>query len=102
MPKFIGVTLQTLNERLGPAGEKGMSPGSTSTRHRFHMVWQCQGPSAPACFAYTEAPDTPMPANLSPWEQELFDNAPLPKHGWTLKPCPQHRNVFADFPEEPD
>jgi hypothetical protein len=79
-----------------------MSGGSGLHRHAFRILWPCNGPSASGCFATAEASDVPMPPDLTPWEQELFDKAPLPKDGWTLVPCPQHRNTFADHPEEPD
>ncbi|MGA8840412.1 MAG: hypothetical protein WB491_07965 [Candidatus Aquilonibacter sp.] len=43
-----------------------------------------------------------MPPDLTAWEQEHFDKAPLPKDGWTLRPCPQHRSAFTDYPKESD
>ena len=79
-----------------------MSGGSDLHRHAFSMLWYCNGPNAPACFATAEASDSTYASDLTPWEQELFDNAPLPQDGWTLKPCPEHHNVFADHPEVPD
>lgn len=96
MPKFTGLSLQTLNDRLGREYGSGTNYGSVLHRHSFRMVWNC------TCFATAEASDNPMPPDLTPWEQELFDNAPLPKDGWTITPCPQHRNIFTDHSEEPD
>ncbi len=102
MPKFTGLSLQVLNDRLGRPSGKGTKVGFGPHRHAFHMLWFCNGPNAAACYAYAEAKDKPTPHDLTPWEQELFDNAPFPRDGWTLAPCPQHRNVFPDYPEEPD
>jgi hypothetical protein len=102
MPKFTGLSLQTLNDRLGPPSQQGMNAGSGTHRHAFHVLWFCNGPNAPARYAYAEARDRAMAPGLTRWEQELFDNAPFPQQGWTLKPCAQHRDVFADHPKEPD
>lgn len=96
MPKFTGVSLQTLNERLGGALGSGTNHGPGLHRHTFRMVWDC------TCFATAAASDKPMPPDLTPWEEELFDNAPLPKDGWTIAPCPHHLNVFADHSGQSD
>ena len=101
MPKFTGLPLDTLYERLGRAAGKRVSQGSTSDRHSFQMFWFCNGPKAPACIATAEADDKAMPPGLTPWEQEMFDHADFPKYGWTVRP-PRHRNDFADHPEEAD
>ena len=102
MAKFTGLSLHALTERLGPPSAKTMQMGAGTDRHAFHLLWFCSGPNAPACFATAAAPDEQMPPNLTPMEQEFFDNAPVPKNGWTLKPCPQHGSSFMDFSEEPD
>lgn len=102
MSKRAGLSLQTLTDRLGrPAGRR-VQLGSSRHNHVFHMMWFCNGANAAACFAAAAAEDTPMPPGLTRWEQELFDHAQFPKYNWTLRPCPQHRNAFADYPEEPD
>src|SRR5438270_13077279 len=107
MSKFNGITLETLNQRLGQPSVRGMGrnfgPGIVAfpRRYAFHMVWYCNGRNAPACSATAQAGERPVPPDLTPWEQELFDHAPFPEEGWTLKPCPHHRNAFADRAEEP-
>ncbi len=96
MSKLAGLTLQTLQSRLGREHGSGMSRSSNLNRHAFRMVWKC------SCLAVAEAADKSMPPDLTAWEQELFGKAPLPKEGWTFTPCSQHRELFSDYPEEPD
>ena len=101
MPKFTGLSLQTLDDRLGR--RLGTGTSGALNRHRFRILWYCNGPKAgPACLAIAEASDRPTPPDLTAFEQEFFENAPLPKDGWTLWACPQHRSTFIDYPEEPD
>src|SRR5947209_2725304 len=102
MPKFTGLSAKTLKERLGPPAGRHMTLGSNSRGHAFQMFWFCNGPNGPPCYAFPEAPDKSMPPDLTPWEQELFDTSPFPRKNWTLKPCPDHRNLFADHEEQPD
>ena len=92
MSKYAGLSFQVLKERVGLHFGSGMSPDSSRHGHTFRMVWQC------GCFASTEASDKPTPPDLTPWEQEMFDNAPLPQEGWTITPCPQHEQRFPDYP----
>lgn len=101
MPKFTGISLHTLAERLGPSHGKRLT-GSGLRHHDFGQFWYCNGPRAPACYAYAHAADRAMPPDLGALEQEFFDHAPLPEEGWTLNPCPQHLELFADHPQEPD
>jgi hypothetical protein len=88
MPKFTGLSLHTLNDRLGRPSGKGMRVGSGPHRHAFHIFWFCNGPNGPACYAYAETRDRSMPPDLTPWEQEIFDSAGFRREDWTLKPCP--------------
>lgn len=99
MAKFSGVSLQALSDRLGPPSAKHAQAGSSPGTHAFHMLWLCNGTNAPACSAFAEAQDTPVPADLTPREQEFFENAPFPKNGWTIEPCLRHHGMFADNPE---
>ena len=102
MAKFTGLLLQVLEDRLGRKHAHGMSGSSDLHQHAFYIVWHCNESQAPKCLATARADDRPMPSDLTPWEQELFDKAPLPRDGWTLSPCPHHRGAFPEFPEEPD
>lgn len=95
MAKFAGLSLQTLNDRLGPPSAKGTRKSSVPGTHALHVLWLCNGANAPACAAFVEARDRPMPADLTPWQQELFENMPLPKNGWTIEPCQLHHGLFA-------
>ena len=103
MPRFTGLSLHTLYERLGqPSGKKTQMAHSRTHRLTFHMFWFCNGPNAQACSASAEIGERPTPPDLTPSKPEHFDHLGFPKHGWTLRSCPQHRDVFADHPEKPD
>ena len=97
MAKFAGVPLRALNERLGQPCSTRRSGGSHA------MFWDCSRTAGiPVCYAQARAEYQPTPRDLTPFEEELFDNTPPPEAGWTITPCPQHRDTFADYAKEPD
>src|SRR5579863_673538 len=102
MPRCTDISLQTLNGRLGPAPVRGSKTGDSSRHHRFYLIWVCNEIEQLACFAETAADDLPIPRDLTPREQELFDTAPFPEDDWTLRPCPQHAGLFGDCRELPE
>lgn len=103
MSKVSGVSLQTLYGRLGPPASKGTTPAG-SAEHAFNMYWLCAGPTSnePRCYAHNQASDRAMPQGLDAFRQEFFDHAPFPDENWTLRYCPKHRALFADYYEETD
>jgi hypothetical protein len=103
MSKVSGVSLQTLYERLGSLASKRITPAGDAG-HAFRMDWLCSGPTPnePRCYAYNQASDRVMPLGLDLFQEEFFDHAPFPEENWTLRICPNHRALFADYSEETD
>lgn len=99
---ITGVSKKTLYERLGRAVERRLWMNG-ATLHT--LQWMCNeamecGPIG--CRATAERPYRPTPPMLTPFEQEMFDNTPMPEGGWAFEPCERHRHLFSEFFAAPD
>ena len=94
---FRNVSIKTLYDRLGRTA-KGMQNFNGVSFH--YLQWMCNkemecGPIG--CRAEAERPYRPTPTGLTPFEEEMFDNTPMPEDGWTFVPCERHSHLFSDL-----